>query len=185
MRRRGVAVAGGLTCALVLAAGCSPGAPATEVPEGWSQQNVGGLGFAYPPDYATSADAEALYPNADVVVNGPFVDGVSPVLAVTQVAADATSDVALRTDVLLARLDVNQDGLEVAEERELDVPGAAEALFLDYTFGEGEFPSRAFQVVIAAEDGRGWGVRYGLDEDLFDADIAQQIIDSLAVGPAA
>jgi hypothetical protein len=167
---------------LVLVAGCTDDG----VPEGWQRFDAGGLRGAHPATWQPQDEQRRGWPEAAMEVVGPTAGRpLGPVLVVYAEDVDVPT-VEERAAIVTRRME-SELGAELLERTELRVPGAGEGLVMEFVFdAEAEdtqkpVPSRQFEVVLDAEDGRSFDMLLGGPVDVLDHSVASGVLDSLHI----
>lgn len=168
---------------LMLLAGC---AAAADVPDGWQRFDAGGLRGAYPQGWQPRATQQRGWSGAAVEVAGPQRPGsLAPVLVLYAEGGGviATED---RAALITARLQ-EELGAELVDRTAPRVPGAADGLILEFAFdarvagSSKTVPSRQFEVILDAADGRTFDLMLGGPVDTLDQSTIDSILDSLHI----
>lgn len=168
---------------LVLLAGCFGGA---EVPEGWRRFDAGGLRGAHPAGWEPPAEEHRGWPEAALEVVG-LRQGrpLGPVLVVFAANVPVPT-VEERAAIVSGRMESELDA-RLVKRTELRLPGATKGLLMEFTFDaevEGAaqpVPSRQFEVVLEAADGRTFDMLLGGPVDLLDQSVVDGVLDSLHI----
>jgi hypothetical protein len=168
---------------LILVAGCADGG---EVGEGWQRFDAAGLRGAHPASWQPQDEQRRGWPQAALEVVGPTAGRpLGPVLVVYAEDVDVPT-VDERAAIVASRMESELDA-ELVERTALRVPGAAEGLIMEFTFdAEAEdtsqqVPSRQFEVVLDAEDGRSFDMLLGGPVDVLDHSVVDGVLDSLHI----
>lgn len=166
----------------LLLVGCTQGA----VPEGWATLDANGLRIAHPEDWQPRAEAERVFPDAQIELVGPAEGFALAPLLVAYAEEGALTDVDTRQTLINQRLQAELDA-DLVDARELDVPGTTAGRALEFTFdaetpeGGESLPSRQFEVILTADDGRTWDLVLGGPAAVLRQSVADGLLDSLAV----